>query len=182
MSRAFERVLQAIVKKVDSTLDVSPGIINNITNFIVGTISFGSVLGHCVYAIGTAENKIITISDKYKFNRNGFTEFMIVDDNDNHYNVTNSIWYWKWDSVEDWHKLEKSKEIAIKYYGWRIPLFGLFPNIIMSRQDQVLETDSHYRDIEAEYKKTIHTKDIELETKDKIAKQLNPFYQLLKKQ
>ena len=34
---------------------------------------------------------------------------------------------------EDWHKIQNT-EIKIKYYGWRIPLFGVFPNIIMSEQ------------------------------------------------
>jgi len=89
------------------------------------------------YVYGTTQNKIIYIHKKYQFTRNGFTQFMIVDNNGNHYNVNNSLFYWKWDSIEDWNKMETSaeqnnKKVDIKYYGWRVPLLGLFPNIIMS--------------------------------------------------
>ena len=58
---------------------------------------------------------------------------MIIDQNGKHYNVNNSFWFWKWNSNEDWHKIQNT-EINIKYYGWRIPLFGVFPNIVMSEQ------------------------------------------------
>ena len=98
-------------------------------------ICFGSV-GICLhgsYALFTCKNKIIKVDKKYKFVRNGFTEFMIIDQNGKHYNVNNSFWFWKWNSNEDWHKIQNT-EINIKYYGWRIPLFGVFPNIVMSEQ------------------------------------------------
>jgi hypothetical protein len=63
---------------------------------------------------------------------------MIIDEKGNHYNVTNSIWYWKWNSIEDWHKIQTNKEFIIKYYGWRIPVLGLFPNVVMTDQDKML--------------------------------------------
>jgi hypothetical protein len=106
----------------------------------LGAISICGAFGHGVYAFGTSETKFIKIKQKYTFDRNGFTEFMIIDENNKHYNVNNSIWYWKWNSIEDWHNLETSKEISIKYYGWRVPLFGLFPNIVMSQTDNVLDS------------------------------------------
>ena len=104
--------------------------------------------GHCIYALGTSENKMITIDKKYTFTRNGFTEFMIIDNNGHHYILNNSIWYWKWNSIEDWHKLKTSEDkhndkILIKYYGWRVPIFGLFPNIILSNQSDILDTMSN---------------------------------------
>jgi len=107
--------------------------LNNLKNSLM--ICFGSVgiSLHCSYALFTCKNKIIKVDKKYKFVRNGFTEFMIIDQNGKHYNVNNSFWFWKWDSNEDWHKIQNT-EIKIKYYGWRIPLFGVFPNIIMSEQ------------------------------------------------
>lgn len=129
MSRSFLRFFKPFL---NTELLVSK---NQVTNDIIGlsTIGVGSaiLLGHGIYAFRTAESKVIRIYKKYTFNRNGFTEFMIIDDNGNHYNVNNSFWYWKWDSIEDWHKLDPNNEInVIKYYGWRVPLFGLFPNII----------------------------------------------------
>ena len=95
-------------------------------------ICFGSIglSLHCSYALITCKNTDIKVDKKYQFDRNGFTEFMIIDENGKHYNVNNSLWYWKWNSNEDWHKIQTNKEIKIKYYGWRVPLFGIFPNII----------------------------------------------------
>ena len=61
---------------------------------------------------------------------------MNVDSDGRHFNVNNSLWYWKWDSIEDWNKIKNKikndSQITIKYYGIRIPFFGLFPNIIKS--------------------------------------------------
>ena len=82
-------------------------------------IYFGSIglSLHCSYTLFTSRNKIIKVDKKYKFVRNGFTEFMIIDENGRHYNVNNSFWYLKWDSYEDWHKIETNKKCKIKYYN-----------------------------------------------------------------
>jgi hypothetical protein len=105
-----------------------------------------SIFTHALYTIGTIENKEICVEKKYKFNRNGFTEFMIIDKKGNHYNVNNSFWFWKWNSLEDWHKIEINKNIYIKNYGLRIPVFGLFPNIvnIIPKDDDSNEKRSLY--------------------------------------
>lgn len=105
--------------------------------FVYLGVSSLMIGGHACYAYGTAKNKMIVIDKKYKFIRNGFTEFMIIDKEGHHYNVNNSLWYWKWDSIEDWCELktsnDKDKDIMlIKYYGLRIPMLGIFPTIIMS--------------------------------------------------
>lgn len=62
---------------------------------------FSAIFGHFIYYQTTYRCKTITIVKKYKFNRNGFTEFMVIDKNDNHYNVNNSFWHWKWDAIEN---------------------------------------------------------------------------------
>lgn len=100
--------------------------------------------GHGVYAFSTEKKDAIKVVKKYKMNRNGFTDFMIVDDKGRHFNVNNSLWYWKWDSIEDWHKIdEKSEEnLLIKYYGFRVPVLGLFPNIIISDRAKFLDSMS----------------------------------------
>lgn len=94
----------------------------------------GSALGcHACYAYGTQKTGIIHVNRSYMYTQNGGTEFMVIDQNGNHYNVNNSFWYWKWNSIEDWHKMDINDVIHIKYYGYRIPLFGMFPNIVYSR-------------------------------------------------
>ena len=97
----------------------------------IGLPIIGIVTGcHICYAIGTKEEKSIIVSKKYKFVRNGFTEFIVVDNAGNHYNVNNSLWYSKWNSIEDWHSIQENQKINVKFYGWRVPIFGTFPNIV----------------------------------------------------
>lgn len=101
-------------------------------SIILGKIIFGTLVacGHSVYTFSTTQTDNIQVVKKYKMNRNGFTDFMIIDDKGRHFNINNSVWFWKWNSIEDWHKIEEKKELPIKYYGWRYPIFGLFPNIV----------------------------------------------------
>ena len=88
------------------------------------------VIPHFLYVVSTQKEENIIIVNKYKYVSNGFTNFMIVDTNGEHYNVNNSYWFWKWDSIEDWHKLKIGHTIYAKCYGFRIPFLGCFPNII----------------------------------------------------
>lgn len=87
---------------------------------------------HGTYAISTSDKEEISIVKKYKIVNYGSTSFMIVDDKGRHFNVNNSLWYWKWDSIEDWYKIKESDKLQVKYYGVRLPIFGLFPNIVRS--------------------------------------------------
>lgn len=118
--------------------------ITSLQSYIIAGGIVGGLFCHCAYALGTVERKIIRIQKKYQFDKNGFTKFMIIDHTGKHYNVNNSFWYWKWNSIEDWHKLETNKDnldIVIKYYGWRSPLFGMFPKIIrINEQDKLLDS------------------------------------------
>ena len=88
------------------------------------------------YAILTREEKEIIVKKKYKFNRSGFTEFMIIDSNDKHYNLNNSLWYWKWDSIEDWHLIKEEQKLNTLTYGLRVPILGIFPNIVSSQYNK----------------------------------------------
>ena len=105
---------------------------NELSPKAAGIISCSITAGHFAYAVGTKREKEINIVSKYKFTRNGFTEFMIIDSEGNHYNINNSFWYWKWDSIEDWSSIEANKKINTKYYGFRVPILGIFPNIVSS--------------------------------------------------
>jgi hypothetical protein len=132
MSRSFFKFLKPFISGLFSEYSSNPVRFNKVTGLNLGKLSSIMILGHSVYALGTVESKVVKINKKYMFDRNGFTEFMIIDDNGKHYNVNNSLWYWKWNSIEDWNKLETNNDTFIKYYGWRVPLLGIFPNIVES--------------------------------------------------
>jgi hypothetical protein len=55
---------------------------------------------------------------------------MVIDSNGKHYNLNNSLWYWKWDSIEDWHSIKEEQKLNTLTYGLRLPILGLFPNIV----------------------------------------------------
>lgn len=134
MSRSFSYILSKISKE-----------------FIPEFKIFFSVFGlasHALYSYGTYNTDTIKINTKYKYTKNANTEFMIIDQNGIHYNVTNNFWYWKWNSIEDWNILRENDSIKIKYYGYRIPFLGFFPNIIYNKnicdEDKTIETNDPY--------------------------------------
>ena len=94
---------------------------------------------HFGYVMSTNQKEETIIKKKYKIVRSGFTEFMIIDNKDRHFNVNNSLWYWKWNSIEDWNNIKEGDDIKIRYYGWRVPSLGLFPNIYMSSDEKFLD-------------------------------------------
>ena len=90
--------------------------------------------GHGCFTFATTEQEDLFITKKYKFVKNGFTNFMVVDSKGRHFNVNNSFWYWKWDSIEDWTNIKPLEKRRVCYYGYRIPFLGMFPNIIYTNE------------------------------------------------
>lgn len=44
--------------------------------------------------------------------------------------VNNSLLKWRWNSSEDYEKIELNKTYSFTVTGWRLPLFNLYENII----------------------------------------------------
>ena len=98
---------------------------------------------HFSYSYFSQKNKNIEVSDKYTFDSNGYTNFMIVDTQNNHYKVGNNLWFWKWDSIEDWHSIKKDTRLPIWYYGYRVPFLGFFPNIICLNKGLIVSNNEN---------------------------------------
>jgi hypothetical protein len=109
---------------------------------ILLTTSATMISSNFLYAILTREEKEIIVKKKYKFDRSGFTEFMIIDSNNKHYNLNNSLWYWKWDSIEDWYSIKEEQKLNTLTYGWRLPILGMFPNIVSSKYNKSNKNDN----------------------------------------
>ena len=56
---------------------------------------------HAAYAYSTVGTKVITIKQSYDYVSHGTTRLMVVDSDGQHYKMSNSLWYWKWDTLED---------------------------------------------------------------------------------
>lgn len=159
MSRSF------LFKSLNYLVDIVKDLKNPLLTKIACGVSCLATIGHCTYTFKTTNNKIIYVQDKYIFTRNGFTEFMIIDAHGHHYNVNNSVWYWKWDSIEDWHKIQTNKQLVMKYYGLRIPVLGLFPNIVNTNALDSL-TSAECRILEFNNNKVKELPNILTETKE----------------
>jgi hypothetical protein len=143
MSRSFTRIFFKTLKDIasnDNRYEINK---NNAELWFKLIIIAAGFTGHGVYALSTNKKDSSIVVKKYKMVRNGFTEFMIIDDRGRHFNVNNSLWYWKWNSIEDWSNIKEGDELYFKYYGWRIPVLGLFPNIIFSNKAQYLVNVNH---------------------------------------
>ena len=112
---------------------------NTIQIKVSGTFLILCAFTHGIYALGTSTPEKSKIIKKYKMVKNGFTDFMVIDEQGNHYNVNNSFWYWKWNSIEDWSNIKEGDELYFKYYGWRVPVLGLFPNIYFINRAKFLD-------------------------------------------
>lgn len=135
MSNNFLRILGSFIKTL-TLPSTNHTLINYSAN--IGTFLIGSSV-HAVYALSTDQKEDIQVVNKYKMVNYGFTQFMVVDQKGRHFNVNNSLWYWKWNSIEDWEQIKKDTSLSVKYYGWRLPFFGLFPNIVMSHSAKQVE-------------------------------------------
>lgn len=124
MSRSWFQISQNVIIRSSKDLPTFDQF------FFLGTI----VTVHMSYAYMTKNEKTCIVDKKYQFTRNGFTEFMIIDKDNNHFNINNSLWYWKFNSIEDWNAIKPNQKIIINYYGFRIPILGLFPNVYRYRE------------------------------------------------
>ena len=96
---------------------------------------------YLIYTISTTKEENILIANKYKYVSNGFTNFMVINDKGIHYNVNNSYWFWKWNSIEDWHSIKEEQKLNTLTYGWRVPILGLFPNIVSCQNNKNTKID-----------------------------------------
>ena len=92
------------------------------------------ILISIIYVYSTQFVKTITISEKYNI-ASGAGKGLIInnsvmDEKDNVYKVSNSLYMLHFTSAELMMKIEKGKTYTVKGYGWRVPFLGWYPNIV----------------------------------------------------
>ena len=89
--------------------------------------------GSALYSYGTSFQKSVIIKNKYirvHGNKDNVSQvFMICDDQNKHYKVGKSIWYWQMYAPELWSSFKEGDEYDIKGYGWRFGLLSIYPNV-----------------------------------------------------
>lgn len=99
---------------------------------IIGVVGI-FVGGSASYTYSTKFDRVITVKDKYITNYDNRANLMIVDNENNIFRVSRSLWLLKFDNAETWNKLEKDKSYNITGYGIRIPFLRMYPHIVNTK-------------------------------------------------
>lgn len=95
-----------------------------------GLVFVGIVSIVPTYIYSTSFRKNITVKNKYIAVKDGYSRYMITDKHDNIYHVSKSLFFLKFDNAETWAKINENKMYDIRGYGFRSPLFNMYPKII----------------------------------------------------
>ena len=98
-------------------------------NVLLLLILFSSIIFNIVLYYTTHFEKTITIKDKYTRYRRHGSNYNIVDENNNVYQVDNVWFKLNFDRSERYNKLEKGKKYKVEGYGIRIPMIDIYKNI-----------------------------------------------------
>lgn len=96
---------------------------------LIVLLGFGFIFG--TIAIGYTNNQVIeiTIKDKYVKNGSKSGKYLIVDSNNNTYQVTDLLFKGKFNSTDIYNQLEIGKTYRVKISGKRIHIFSMYQNI-----------------------------------------------------
>lgn len=83
-----------------------------------------------VYVYFTRFERVITVKEKHEFSTGKYIRNTISDEEGNVYQVQSSLPLLHFREAELWLKVEKNRKYTILAYGWRIPILGLYPNIV----------------------------------------------------
>ncbi len=96
------------------------------------------MFGQAIFVYTTHNSKIVTIkSIDHKITKNGDDiqdKYLVFTDNDGVFENTDSWFYFKWNSSDVQNSLVVGQKVKLNYYGWRIPFFSAYPNIISTQK------------------------------------------------
>lgn len=85
------------------------------------------------YFTKSAENVVVTGTVVKNYEKD--SKYLIFTDHGVFEN-TDSLSYFKWNSSDLQNQLMQPGRYQIEYYGWRIPFFSTYPNIISAKRIQ----------------------------------------------
>lgn len=83
-----------------------------------------------VYSYFTVFEKIITVKEKDSMRTGKYGKNIISDTDGNVYTIENSMFYDFFTAMELFTKIELNQSYKVKGFGYRIPILGMYPNII----------------------------------------------------
>ena len=83
-----------------------------------------------VYSYFTSFEKIITVKEKDSMRTGKYGKNIVSDTDGNVYTIENSMFYDFFTAMELFTKIELNQSYKVKGFGYRIPILGIYPNII----------------------------------------------------
>lgn len=103
-----------------------------IVTFFVIIIGIGSTIFLNIQSYTNKQEIEITIKDKYVKNgsgKNSISKYLVVDTENNTYQITDLLFKGKFNSTDLYNQLEINKKYKIETTGNRIHYFSIYPNI-----------------------------------------------------
>ena len=101
---------------------------------LIGGLIIGS-LGLCIYAPFDRDDYTVTVTDKGVKRYNSSDKYLIYTDKGT-FEMTDTLVHWRYDTSDEYAKIEVGKTYAIVTYGLRIPFFSMFENILEFKEIQ----------------------------------------------
>lgn len=87
--------------------------------------------GVCVYPYSTAKTETITVGEKWiKTQSQNKQVYMVSDTSKNPYTVQDCVGRLHFRATDVYLKMEVGETYKVTYYGWRVPFFSGYPNIV----------------------------------------------------
>ena len=99
---------------------------------------------HLCYTLSTIQkNKLIFVKKKYIISKNGFTNYVIEDHNNNKYFLVNSIWFLQFKKINNYYRINEKSKIYINYYGYENKNLNCYKNIISFTNDKIFTNNNN---------------------------------------
>lgn len=96
---------------------------------IVAIIFMIFVVATYVLEYSNANELTIEVKDKFIKSYDGYGTYIVIDNNDNAYKISDLIFLWKFNSTDIYSSIKIGKKYKINTTGIRLGLFSEYPNI-----------------------------------------------------
>jgi len=79
---------------------------------------------------GTEHDVNVTVKEKWVKYQGGDAKYLVSDTNGNIYEITDSLWKWKWNSSDQYAEMQTGQNYTIGLFGKRVPFFSAYPDVI----------------------------------------------------
>ena len=113
-----------------------------IVTFLTIIIGIGSVIFLNIQSYTNEQAIEITVKDKYIKNgsgKNSSSKYLVVDTENNTYQITDLLFKGKFNSTDLYNQLEVNKRYKIETIGNRMHYFSMYPNI--NKIEEIIEAE-----------------------------------------